>query len=800
VRSFYYMRRLYKYLFLIGLVFYSVAGYSQGAVSDTVLADELILKANAKLFDFEHDSAEYFAEQGLRKSRRVFYRVGKAEAQLVMAEVEIYRGDLITAVRNYFGALKEYQMLGDTLNIAFVNLQIGTLFEQAELYGKALEYFIKAENLIKDEIPETEKAEIYEQIADAYVGLENYGAPLDYYYRLLEIFETKNDIEGTKRVLSKLIVSYNSQSDYAQSLRYNLDLLKLYEASDDKEQEVVCLNNIGYIYKYLYDFDQSLLYFTKALEVEEELSGDMINPVTMVNMAIVNQNLGNYGESLDLLMKVRDQLAESGNENELARLDNLIAMVHYNLQDYHNASVYNRQATEMAAESGNDETLKSCYLTASLIDEELYNYEKSLENFRNYLQLSNSIDSLERENKREMIQQQFVVEKTVKEIELLLLDDEIRDREMQQMRLQAEAREQQLEILRTNNELQQVTIVNQNLEKNRALQDKLLAEEQLKNVEMEQERDSLIYREQIQTLELREAERVQEINQQEIQLLTQEQEYQQLQLSKARSRNLFMVGISVLVLLVLLAVYRGLRFAKKANKKLAKQKEEIKSNLLVIDHERKRSDKLLLNILPVETADELKEKGSATPKHYDKVSVLFTDFVGFTHIAARLTPEELVLELNKAFLAFDEIIDKYNLEKIKTIGDAYMCAGGIPVSNETNPVDIVHAGLEIQQLMEEMKKEKELQNEPYWEIRLGIHTGPVVAGVVGKNKFAYDIWGDAVNTASRMESSGKSGKVNISGETYELVKSHFDCTYRGKVLAKNKGEIDMYFVEGKKSF
>jgi len=205
-----------------------------------------------------------------------------------------------------------------------------------------------------------------------------------------------------------------------------------------------------------------------------------------------------------------------------------------------------------------------------------------------------------------------------------------------------------------------------------------------------------------------------------------------------------------------------------------------------------------LNILPEETAEELKEKGSATPKHYDKVSVLFTDFVGFTHIAARLTPEALVLELNKAFLAFDGIIDKYNLEKIKTIGDAYMCAGGIPVSNDTNPIDIVHAGLEIQQLMEKMKKEKELQGEAYWEIRLGIHTGPVVAGVVGKNKFAYDIWGDAVNTASRMESSGKSGKVNISGETYELVKNHFECTYRGKVLAKNKGEIDMYFVEGRR--
>jgi class 3 adenylate cyclase len=215
----------------------------------------------------------------------------------------------------------------------------------------------------------------------------------------------------------------------------------------------------------------------------------------------------------------------------------------------------------------------------------------------------------------------------------------------------------------------------------------------------------------------------------------------------------------------------------------------------IIEHEKDRSDKLLLNILPEETAEELKEKGSATPKHYDKVSVLFTDFKGFTKIAEKLTPQELVAELNQCFLEFDKIIDKHNLEKIKTIGDAYMCAGGIPKANDTNPMDVVAAGLEIKEYMENLKMERESRGEDYWELRIGIHTGSVIAGVVGKNKFAYDIWGDAVNTASRMESSGIPGKVNISGTTYELIKDKFECTYRGKIQAKNKGEIDMYIVE-----
>lgn len=221
---------------------------------------------------------------------------------------------------------------------------------------------------------------------------------------------------------------------------------------------------------------------------------------------------------------------------------------------------------------------------------------------------------------------------------------------------------------------------------------------------------------------------------------------------------------------------------------VVKQKEE-----LVV--EKKKSDQLLLNILPYETAEELKERGKASVKHYDLVSVLFTDFVGFTKIAEKMKPEELVKDLDQYFKAFDEIMEKYGIEKIKTIGDAYMCAGGLPMPNKNNPIKVVLAGLEMQRLVDKINAQKKANGEAVWNIRLGIHTGEAIAGVVGKKKFAYDIWGDTVNTASRIESGGETGKVNISGPTYELVKEYFNCTYRGKLPAKNKGEIDMYFVE-----
>ncbi|MCB1176021.1 MAG: GAF domain-containing protein, partial [Leptospiraceae bacterium] len=231
------------------------------------------------------------------------------------------------------------------------------------------------------------------------------------------------------------------------------------------------------------------------------------------------------------------------------------------------------------------------------------------------------------------------------------------------------------------------------------------------------------------------------------------------------------------------------------NAKLLKKVEETGE---IAETERQKSEKLLLNILPKDVATELKEKGFSEPVLFDSVSVMFTDFKGFTQIAETLTPQELVKDLDACFVQFDKISERYNLEKLKTIGDSYMCAGGIPRKNVTHAIDSVLAAMEIQDFMNMMKDLKEKKGFPYWEIRLGIHTGPLVAGVIGEKKFAYDVWGDTVNTASRMESSGTPGKINISGTTYDLVKDLFECEYRGKVNAKNKGEVDMYYVYGLK--
>jgi len=231
----------------------------------------------------------------------------------------------------------------------------------------------------------------------------------------------------------------------------------------------------------------------------------------------------------------------------------------------------------------------------------------------------------------------------------------------------------------------------------------------------------------------------------------------------------------------------GSVFNARLLKKVEVAKEEAET-------ERNKSEKLLLNILPKDVAKELKDKGFAEPVLFENVSVMFTDFKGFTTIAETLSPQELIKDLDACFVQFDKITERYNLEKLKTIGDSYMCAGGIPRRNQTHAVDCVLAALEIQGFMNMMKELKENMGFPYGELRLGIHSGPLVAGVIGEKKFAYDVWGDTVNTASRMESSGTPGKINISYSTYEVVKDYFECEYRGDVSAKNKGVVKMYYL------
>jgi class 3 adenylate cyclase len=270
-----------------------------------------------------------------------------------------------------------------------------------------------------------------------------------------------------------------------------------------------------------------------------------------------------------------------------------------------------------------------------------------------------------------------------------------------------------------------------------------------------------------------------ENKQQEISFLNIDNDLKAAQIERDSNLQKLFLAIGAFLLLGLGGIYYQFRYAKKSNALLA--------------IERNKAEEILLNILPKATADELKEKGYVDAKEYKQSTVLFTDFKGFTNIAEKVPAEELVKSIDYYFKNFDTIIDKYGLEKIKTIGDAYMCAGGLPKSNNTNPLDAVQASVAIMDFVTQTKANPPSGIYPF-EVRIGINTGPLVAGVVGTKKFQFDIWGSTVNIASRMESSSEAGKINISESTYQQVKEYFECKYRGEIEIKNAGKQKMYYV------
>ncbi|HYG53472.1 MAG TPA: adenylate/guanylate cyclase domain-containing protein [Flavobacteriales bacterium] len=265
----------------------------------------------------------------------------------------------------------------------------------------------------------------------------------------------------------------------------------------------------------------------------------------------------------------------------------------------------------------------------------------------------------------------------------------------------------------------------------------------------------------------------------------------ELELQTSQNRWNILLFIFAIIVLATVFIIRGY-FVKRKSLRLL---EQLHQQIVV---EKRKSDDLLLNILPESIAGELKEYGKTTPCRFDSATVMFTDFKGFTHYSEKHTPEELVKLVDHYFSAFDQIVKKHNIEKIKTIGDAYMCVSGIPITKEHHAATMIRAAFEFREFVNNEIERRQRTNEPFLRMRIGLHSGPLVAGVVGSRKFAYDVWGDTVNIAARMEQSGETDGINVSESVYEQVKNEFDFVYRGEVEAKNKGRMKMYFVTGEK--
>lgn len=546
-------------------------------------------------------------------------------------------------------------------------------------------------------------------------------------------------------------VSWVNRSDYQKTLDYYIRALDIAKQMGHPAALAIAYNNVGSIYHNEGDYTKALDHYIKSLEFNEPMQmGTALNNIGAIYM---NQRI--YSKALEYYTRSLELNRQKGDQGAVAIVLSKIGGIYREQEDYPNSLDYYYQSLAIFEQIDHQIGIAETYSNIGLLYQKQGEYPKALDyhnkslTFYEQLGDKNGI-AVSLNNIGDIYQKQGDYGKALEYCQRGY-DISVTIHSLLRKRASCSCLYDTHKAMGNDNKaLHYLELLN-------AVQDSLDTQETAKK---------------LQQMEFQaEARSIQEAHDEEIR-------------QKEKTRNIsFVVGAFFLLLAG--SFYIRWRYVRKSKASIQIEKD--------------RSENLLLNILPEEIARELKEKGKADARYFEMVSILFTDFKDFTEQGAKLTAAELVNEINYCFEAFDAIMEKYGIEKIKTIGDSYMAAGGLPVPSGDSVKKTVLAALEMQEFISKHKSEIDAAGKHAFEMRAGIHTGPVVAGIVGVKKFQYDIWGDTVNTASRMESSGHVGRVNISQTTYALLKDDPDFTFqsRGQIVAKGKGEMEMYFVSKK---
>lgn len=581
------------------------------------------------------------------------------------------------------------------------------------------------------------------------------------------MFDYAKSISATKQMADALNMQgiyYALTNNYSKSLSAFNKSSTLFKESGNLKGCAAALVNIGVILTDQGNEAKAIDYYVKSIAISKELKDDIAIAKANNNIATIYGEQGEYEKALNYFTVSKVAFQKAEDKKGVASTLTNIAVMQKHLKNFGEAYTAIYRSIDLNKEIDNQRGLAKSYYHLAGIDivQELYgsanaNLSRALEiqknenDIRGEVLTTNKMGSL------------FLLRKDYSQALSWCKSG------FEVAKLQSNFSEQKTAcecLYEANKAIGNRAKALEYLETKIAIEDTLNSTSTLKRLsEMEFAnqliQDSLIEREQDLMVEMQHQEELRK---------------------RSRTRNI-LIASALLILLTAGFLFSRLKLVRKTSTEIAKEKD--------------KSDQLLLNILPEEIADELKVNGEAKAQHFNDVSILFTDFKGFTQLSEVLTPQELVAELDHCFKAFDEICLRYKIEKIKTIGDAYMAAGGLPTPSSNSTLNTVLAAIEMRDFLATRKSELAKLNKPLFDMRIGVHTGEVVAGIVGHTKFQYDLWGDTVNTASRMESSGEIGKVNISQYTYSLLKNldRFSFKSRGKIQAKGKGEIEMYFVE-----
>lgn len=653
-------------------------------------------------------------------------------------------------------AIKLAEKLGDNRLLAGAYSAKGTNKMALAEYAPALDYYQKA-LAINERIGNRQGvANNYNNIGLVYYYIFDYPKALGYYQKTLSLNEQTGNTAGIINALGNIANIHNELRDFPKAIEYYERAQAYCERTGNMQGLSGILVNIGNVYTQLSDYPKALEYKQKALEISKKLGNKARISNNLSNIGNVYTELTDYPRALEYHQSALEINESIQDKKGLAANCAAIGKVYMLQKQYPLATVFTLKARDLSSSIGLLNVESEALQNLSKIYENIGRYDSAFAAYRQYILLRDSISNVDVQKEITKKTLQFEFSKTEDSLKQQQL---ITDTKLNEQILLATKRQQEL-ILKQN----AIDLANKEYALQRLAFLKTQADLQYENTVKE---------EQLVRAENEKKLQATQVNLQQAQLDLKDRELQ----SQKTQRLFFIAGMALLALLSFF-IYRNYRNQQKSN--------------TIIRLEKQKSDDLLRNILPNEVADELKEKGEALARYYDDVTVLFTDFVDFTKISEKQSPQQLVSELHECFKAFDAIIERHGLEKIKTIGDAYMAVSGLPVPNAQHAGKAALAALDILQYIHR----RQLEHPNGFQIRIGLSSGPAVAGIVGVKKFAYDIWGDTVNTAARMESGSEPGKINISGATYSRLKDSFQCDYRGKLSAKNKGEIDMYFLRG----
>lgn len=694
-----------------------------------------------------------------KKALRIYEKSGRKENEagvlVNIGNIHLSSEENSEALAFYTKALTIYEKYGNKLGMAKVTGNMGVVYQNISDYPKSITWFTRSLELSEQLGNRFSAANSLSNIANTYMYQGNYTQAIEYQKKALAHFEYLGNKRAIAGTLDDIATVYYYLQDYTKSLELSEQALAINEKSGNKEGQCINLTHIGNSYFIQSNYEKALDYYNRALSVNEQLNNKKTEAQIFGAIAKVYTDMNDtmcyklgfepkekFTKAIELLKKsilVNEQYGDKGwtasNYYDLAH-------TYFKMADYGMALAHLDKSLKLAEEIGELPQQRDAWEGLSEVYEKKGDYAKAYEAHLKYIEIKDTINASDIKGK---IQQMEMQDEFEKKEAALKYEKRLSDEKVLRQQKELGMRQQALVISNKEKDLQRLAYL-----KDKAELEKQKTEKEKQLALSEKERELLGKEKELQAAELAASN-------------------QQLATKQAQ-RNLF-IAATVLMLLLAGSIFLGL-------KRTAKEK--------------KKSDNLLHNILPQEVAYELKTKGASIARQFKNVTVLFTDFANFTGISEKMQPEELVTEIDYCFKAFDEIIERNGLEKIKTIGDAYMAACGLPKEDKDHAQKTIKAALEICAWMKQHKAKG-----GKFDLRAGLSSGSVVAGIVGNKKFAYDIWGDTVNTASRMESSGEVGKVNISQSTYELVKNRFTCEFRGEMEAKGKGKVKMYFVSTK---